>query len=386
MPRRLLHWLFVHSPRPRHRRRRPAPTAAAWLPQYAEVLEERTLLSATLDGSGLLTILSTGQDDAIRESAKPDAGDDYVWLADPSSAQPPAGDEPFSILPYPGFVGGVRVAAGDVNDDGTPDLIVAAGPGGGPHVKIFDGATGSELRSVVAFDPNFMGGVYVAVGDINNDSFADIIIAADAGAGGGPHVKSFDGATGSELRGFFAFDPSFVGGVWVAAGVVQLSGSRIEGERGHSNLIAEVSPEDPIIFTAIFDDRFGQGGTFDSTNDDNTPVEPFIDIITSPGPSGGPHVRVFDGLSGDQARSFVAFDPSFSGGVFVAEGDVGSDNELELSIFGGDALEELFALLDGGTRLDTGRADINDVSVSQSPDDRDNTVFIMTVNPWVGIW
>jgi hypothetical protein len=46
------------------------------------------------------------------------------------------------LLPaYPGFQGGVRVAVGDVNGDSTPEVITSAGPGGGPHVKAFDGSS-----------------------------------------------------------------------------------------------------------------------------------------------------------------------------------------------------------------------------------------------------
>src|SRR5205085_2596493 len=116
----------------------------------------------------------------------------------------------------PGFRGGVRVAVGDVNGDGVPDIVTGAGPGGGPHVKVFSGADDSVLASFYAYDPTFAGGVYVAVGDVNGDGFADVITGA--GPGGGPHVKVFAGLDNAELASFFAADPGNTGGVFVAAG------------------------------------------------------------------------------------------------------------------------------------------------------------------------
>src|SRR5205823_2490460 len=100
------------------------------------------------------------------------------------------------------FQGGVHTAVGDVNGDGTPDIIVAAGPGGGPHVKVIDGTKLGQLRpdgevadsallaSFFAYVPSFGDGVWVAAGDVNRDGLADIVTGA--GPGGGPHVKVFD--------------------------------------------------------------------------------------------------------------------------------------------------------------------------------------------------
>ena len=126
-----------------------------------------------------------------------------------------------------GFTGGVNVALGDVNGDGHLDIVTGADAGGGPHVKVFDGVTGQVIRSFMAYDVGFRGGVHVAVADVNGDGHADVITGP--GAGGGPQVEVFDGVTGQVLRSFFAYDPAFTGGVFVAAG--ELNGAA--GDRHH---------------------------------------------------------------------------------------------------------------------------------------------------------
>jgi hypothetical protein len=76
------------------------------------------------------------------------------------------------------------VAVADVNGDGKDDLITGAGPGGGPHVRAFDGqsvaqgsASPTELDGFYAFnDPNYNGGVYVTGGKLGTDLHAEIIV------------------------------------------------------------------------------------------------------------------------------------------------------------------------------------------------------------------
>jgi hypothetical protein len=126
----------------------------------------------------------------------------------------------FDFFPFGAFSGGVRVAVGDVNGDGIADIITATGPGSS-EIKVFSGKDGTLLRDFFAgfsFNPTFMGGIFVAAGDVNGDGFADIAVSADVG--GLPEVKVFSGKDGSALYDFFAYNPLYLGGVKVALGDV----------------------------------------------------------------------------------------------------------------------------------------------------------------------
>jgi len=133
------------------------------------------------------------------------------------------------FFPFPtGFRGGVHTATG--NFDGlyaTPDsLVTAAGPGGGPHVIIWrmkQLASGAIVTDGIedqffAYDARFRGGVNVACGDLDGDGRAEIITGA--GPGGGPHVRVWKQINGhfQMVNEFFAFDLNFRGGVSVASG------------------------------------------------------------------------------------------------------------------------------------------------------------------------
>ena len=71
------------------------------------------------------------------------------------------------------------------------DVITGSGAGSRPHVKVFDGATGAEVRSFYAYDQGFAGGVFVAAGDVNGDGTADVIVGSGEGRSG--QVKIFSG-------------------------------------------------------------------------------------------------------------------------------------------------------------------------------------------------
>src|SRR5204863_8627393 len=94
------------------------------------------------------------------------------------------------------------------------DVVVAAGPGGGPQVRVFSGADFSVLQSYFAYNPAFGGGVRVATVDCNDDGRVEIVTVA--GPGGGPDVRTINPLTMQQVDDFFAYDMRFSGGLYVA--------------------------------------------------------------------------------------------------------------------------------------------------------------------------
>lgn len=188
------------------------------------------------------------------------------------------GDTPaFDFLAYgASFMGGVRVALGDVNADGVADVVTAPAAGTGQRVQVFDGVSGLESWGFYPFTIFHTTGIFVAAGDVNGDGRADVVVGADAG--GASQVKVYDGETRTAIADFVAFDPSFTGGVRVAAGDV-------DGD-GHADLV------------------LGSG-------------------------AGAGQVRILDANGLAVLADFQPFGAGFGHGVFVAAGDVDGDGRAE---------------------------------------------------------
>jgi fimbrial isopeptide formation D2 family protein len=257
-----------------------------------------------------------------------------------------AGVERFRFAPFAGFAGGVRAATADVNADGIPDIIVGAGPTGGPRVQVYDGNTGQILQDFFAFESFFRGGVFVSGGDFNGDGQADVVVSADVG--GGPRVRVFSaGNPNVVLSDFFGIaDANFRGGARIAVGdinadgVVDLvvaagvgGGPRVATYDGRS--IAAGTP------TTLFHDFFAfepflRNGAYVAVGD--VDGDGFGDLIAGAGEGGGPRVTAFSGaalLQGNTSTwvaNFFAFDPATTGGVRVAAADLNRDGRVELFV------------------------------------------------------
>ncbi len=313
----------------------------------------------------------------------------------------------------PSFTGGATVAVGNLN--GSTVIVVGAGPGGGPEVKVIDAsklnqvnAAGEIMNTALladffAFDPTFTGGVNVAVGAAE--------VVAGAGAGGGPEVKVIDGsklkqvvASGPQMNeimnsallgDFFAYDPSFHGGVNVAVGDVNGDGVQdvitgagagggpevkvIDGTK-LGQKVASGPQMNEIMNAALLADFFAYDPTFMGGV---TVAFGAGEVVTGAGPGGGPEVKVIAASKLKQTNAageivntallgdFFAYDPTFTGGVNVAAQDVNGDGVPDvLTGPGAGSPAQQFQVINGtklGQRLANGQIDPADFLFSVFP-------------------
>jgi hypothetical protein len=202
-------------------------------------------------------------------------------------------------------------------------IATGPGPGGGPHVALFKASDAKVQINFFAYDPSFSGGVDVALGDLDGDGHLEVITGA--GPGGGPHVRVFsDHGVPIDKWAFFAYAGGFSGGVNVGV-------ADIDGDENKEILTAPASGGPPLVrvwdiqgdkpvqvgqFLA-YGSNFTGGVDVDGAYVDATKKE---GIVTGAGPGGGPHVRTFTATFAPHG-SWFAYDPAYFGGVSVAAFD-----------------------------------------------------------------
>ncbi|MFA6553441.1 MAG: M23 family metallopeptidase [Patescibacteria group bacterium] len=235
---------------------------------------------------------------------------------------------PGEILPFLKFQGGASIARGDI-DVQTPgeEIIAGAGPGGGPDVRLYN--SDKTLRgSFFPFPATFRGGVDVTTGDVNGDGTEEII--SGAGPGGGPQVVVSD-MHGHRINQFLAYPKEFRGGI-------RISSADMDGD-GVAEIITSPATQgnQPIrVFNRwgeLKKEFLAFGSAFTKGLDVTAaPANEFNEasIAVGVGEGGGPQVKVFS-FTGDLKAQFFAYDKAFRGGIHLDIGEINSaNNGLEI--------------------------------------------------------
>lgn len=252
-----------------------------------------------------------------------------------------------TINPFPGFTGGVNVAVGDVTGDGAMEIIAAVASNGPPHVKVFSASgelLSSFLAFDAGFQGglniavgNVLGGI--ASGGYSGGTVSSVFkqeIIIGAASGGSPHVLATD-AAGTVLRSFLAFDLGFQGGVTVAAGSIDTKQADTYSDLGG----ADTNAYDEIIVGAAsgtphvkafevwtgaittrlsfyaFDPAIKQGVTVAAGGTDGRRG---AEIYVSQVGTAAPQIRAYSGENAELKSTFTPFPPLYTGVVNMAIG------------------------------------------------------------------
>jgi uncharacterized repeat protein (TIGR01451 family) len=263
------------------------------------------------------------------------------------------------------YTGGVRIATGDLTGDGVPEIVTAPGRNHTPLVRVFD-QSGVLLSEFLAFDGSFLGGVDVAVGDVDGDGRNDIIAGQSFGASA---VRVFRNVASAPLTfqqyqsEFYPFGAAFIGGVVVAAadmgtfanGAVvnpSIPDGRSEiivgNEAGMRSTVVVVDYSGPTaaqVRTYLPLDNLFRGGV--SIDAARVNADAIPDLIVGAGNQGGSKVEVIDGLTASVITSFVAFSSAETSSFQAPLRVAAIDRDL-------DGIAESIAVVqgsDGSTRL-----------------------------------
>lgn len=227
---------------------------------------------------------------------------------------------------------GVNVAVGDIDGDHQADIIVGSGAGSDPLVKVF-----SERGILkVQFNPygaTKKSGVSVASADVNGDGL-DEIITVPARSSSQVRVFSYQATTKTfkSLAQAFAFSRSNLDGFTVAAGDLNLDGLAdiAVAPQKNSNLVVVLSLSGQTLkkvsafrpYPIVF--KSGLRLAIGDVNGDGRG-----DIITTGGTGYYAHVRVLT-MTGKELANFLPASTAYYGGVDLTAFDVNQDGRDEV--------------------------------------------------------
>lgn len=219
----------------------------------------------------------------------------------------------------------LSLAAGNLNNDSEPKIIVGLGAGDYPWVKIFD--QNSNLKhQFTAYNPNFRGGVEVGLGDVDGNGTLDIVTGA--GRGGGPHIRIFT-ADGILINHFFAFEKNDRSGIELVCADITGDGvdEIIVSKKSGIPVIKIFNMDGKLISEFLVNDKNLKNGMHLAAGDIDNDKQ--LEIIVGAGPGHMPEVMIFN-FDGELKRKFLAYNQNFKGGVFVSMGDVDADGQNEI--------------------------------------------------------
>jgi len=145
----------------------------------------------------------------------------YVYTVNSNGALTATGQ---SFNPFPGYTGTIRTTVADFNGDGITDYAFATGSGTAAEVRIINGATGANIVATTPILGGFTGGAFVTAGDVNGNGTNDLVVSEDAG--GQPLVQVYQ-VSSNQLKlvtSFLAFGSSMNSGVRIAMGDITRNG------------------------------------------------------------------------------------------------------------------------------------------------------------------
>lgn len=226
------------------------------------------------------------------------------------------------------FLGGLNIAHGDIDGDNTDELVVASASVGGPRVRLFT-ATGRLIGQFFAYSGSFHGGVRLAVGNFDGSGSLSIVTAP--GPGLRPELRLFT-MKGEQAGKFDAFSASLKSGVYVAAGDVRGDGRDeiiATPDSGGSPDLRIFSGSGTLLKRFYAFEKSYRGGVETATCD--LVGGGRSEILAVPSGERAPLLRVFSG-GGSLSRQFRPFPSTSTAGLTVACGDINADGRNEILV------------------------------------------------------